>query len=185
VFFRGGGGGPAPFRPPPHGRPHDRRSRHPARRRERGGGRRRRHDRRPPTPVQWSRERVGFYLRKALRLGPLRVNLSRAGVGLSAGVTGARFGVWTRRGIRMSMPAAADSTTASAGPPALRQARPARSRLRSRRRRRPMGASDGPGWACSCSACCWATRCCACGADRPVMDTTADVSLKDGPRYQW
>jgi Protein of unknown function (DUF4236) len=36
---------------------------------------------------------VGWYLRKALRFGPLRVNLSRAGVGLSAGVTGARFGL--------------------------------------------------------------------------------------------
>jgi len=36
---------------------------------------------------------MGFYLRHALRLGPLRVNLSAHGVGLSAGVTGARFGV--------------------------------------------------------------------------------------------
>lgn len=36
---------------------------------------------------------MGFYLRKALRLGPLRVNLSANGIGLSAGVRGARFGV--------------------------------------------------------------------------------------------
>jgi uncharacterized protein DUF4236 len=36
---------------------------------------------------------MGFYLRKALHLGPLRINLSRSGVGLSAGVTGARFGL--------------------------------------------------------------------------------------------
>ena len=36
---------------------------------------------------------MGFYLRKSLRLGPLRVNLSQHGLGLSAGVTGARFGV--------------------------------------------------------------------------------------------
>jgi hypothetical protein len=36
---------------------------------------------------------MGWYLRKALRVGPLRINLSRAGVGLSAGVTGARFGL--------------------------------------------------------------------------------------------
>jgi Protein of unknown function (DUF4236) len=36
---------------------------------------------------------MGFYLRKSLRLGALRVNLSRHGLGLSAGVTGARFGV--------------------------------------------------------------------------------------------
>ena len=36
---------------------------------------------------------MGFSLRKALRLGPLRINLSQHGVGLSAGVTGARFGL--------------------------------------------------------------------------------------------
>ena len=36
---------------------------------------------------------MAWYLRKALRLGPLRINLSRAGLGLSAGVTGARFGL--------------------------------------------------------------------------------------------
>ena len=36
---------------------------------------------------------MGFYLRKALRFGPLRVNLSQHGLGLSAGVTGARFGL--------------------------------------------------------------------------------------------
>src|SRR2546427_10425810 len=35
---------------------------------------------------------MAFYLRKSLRLGPLRVNLSQYGVGLSAGVRGARFG---------------------------------------------------------------------------------------------
>jgi len=32
-------------------------------------------------------------LRRAIRLGPLRINLSRRGVGLSAGVKGARVGV--------------------------------------------------------------------------------------------
>jgi uncharacterized protein DUF4236 len=36
---------------------------------------------------------VGFYLRKSLRLGPLRFNLSKGGVGVSAGVKGARVGV--------------------------------------------------------------------------------------------
>ena len=36
---------------------------------------------------------MGFYLRKSLRLGPLRVNLSAHGIGLSAGVRGARFGI--------------------------------------------------------------------------------------------
>ncbi len=33
------------------------------------------------------------YLRRAFRLGPLRVNLSKRGLGASAGVTGARVGV--------------------------------------------------------------------------------------------
>jgi hypothetical protein len=36
---------------------------------------------------------VAFYLRKSFRLGPLRLNLSKRGVGVSAGVTGARIGV--------------------------------------------------------------------------------------------
>src|SRR5438445_11627482 len=36
---------------------------------------------------------MGFYLRKSLRLGPLRFNLSKGGVGVSAGVKGARVGV--------------------------------------------------------------------------------------------
>ena len=36
---------------------------------------------------------VGFYLRKSFRLGPLRLNLSKRGVGVSAGVTGARIGI--------------------------------------------------------------------------------------------
>src|SRR5438093_385341 len=36
---------------------------------------------------------MGSYLRKALRLGPFRINLSQHGVGLSVGVTGARFGM--------------------------------------------------------------------------------------------
>jgi len=36
---------------------------------------------------------VGFYLRKSFRLGPLRLNLSKRGVGVSAGVKGARVGV--------------------------------------------------------------------------------------------
>jgi uncharacterized protein DUF4236 len=36
---------------------------------------------------------VGLYLRKSVRLGPLRLNLSSYGVGLSVGVKGARFGV--------------------------------------------------------------------------------------------
>ena len=36
---------------------------------------------------------MGFYLRKSFRLGPIRFNLSKSGVGLSAGVKGARIGL--------------------------------------------------------------------------------------------
>lgn len=39
---------------------------------------------------------MGLFLRKALRVGPLRFNLSKSGVGLSVGVTGMRFGVGPR-----------------------------------------------------------------------------------------
>jgi hypothetical protein len=35
---------------------------------------------------------VGWYLRKSLRLGPLRINLSKSGIGASVGVTGLRVG---------------------------------------------------------------------------------------------
>ena len=35
---------------------------------------------------------MGFYLRKALRFGRVRINLSRHGVGCSVGVRGARIG---------------------------------------------------------------------------------------------
>ena len=34
-----------------------------------------------------------FYLRKSVRLGPIRFNLSKSGIGLSGGVTGFRVGV--------------------------------------------------------------------------------------------
>ncbi|MDP2678854.1 MAG: DUF4236 domain-containing protein [Rhodoferax sp.] len=36
---------------------------------------------------------MGFYLRKSISVGPLRFNLSKSGIGVSAGVTGLRFGV--------------------------------------------------------------------------------------------
>ena len=36
---------------------------------------------------------MGFYLRKAFRAGPIRFNLSKSGIGVSAGVTGARIGL--------------------------------------------------------------------------------------------
>jgi hypothetical protein len=39
---------------------------------------------------------MGWFLRKSFRLGPLRFNLSKSGVGVSAGVKGARIGVDAR-----------------------------------------------------------------------------------------
>lgn len=36
---------------------------------------------------------MGFYLRKSFSMGPIRLNLSKSGLGLSAGVKGARLGV--------------------------------------------------------------------------------------------
>ena len=39
---------------------------------------------------------MGFYLRKSIRAGPLRFNLSSSGIGVSAGVKGLRFGVGPR-----------------------------------------------------------------------------------------
>jgi hypothetical protein len=36
---------------------------------------------------------MGWYIRKAIRLGPLRLNLSKSGIGYSVGVKGARVGV--------------------------------------------------------------------------------------------
>lgn len=41
---------------------------------------------------------MAFYLRKHFNMGPLRINLSKGGVGLSAGVTGARVGL-NRKGV--------------------------------------------------------------------------------------
>lgn len=39
---------------------------------------------------------MGFYLRKSLRVGPLRFNLSRSGIGVSAGIPGFRIGMGPR-----------------------------------------------------------------------------------------
>jgi len=39
---------------------------------------------------------MGFYLRKSIKVGPLRFNLSKSGVGVSAGVRGARVGMGPR-----------------------------------------------------------------------------------------
>lgn len=39
---------------------------------------------------------MGFYIRKAIRVGPLRFNLSKSGVGVSAGIKGLRLGTGPR-----------------------------------------------------------------------------------------
>ncbi|ANG64610.1 hypothetical protein A8C75_20455 [Marinobacterium aestuarii] len=39
---------------------------------------------------------MGFYLRKSISVGPLRFNLSKSGIGISAGVIGLRFGIGPR-----------------------------------------------------------------------------------------
>lgn len=39
---------------------------------------------------------MGFYIRKALRVGPLRFNLSKSGIGVSGGVRGLRLGTGPR-----------------------------------------------------------------------------------------
>ncbi len=39
---------------------------------------------------------MGFYLRKSISVGPLRFNLSKSGIGVSAGMKGFRFGVGPR-----------------------------------------------------------------------------------------
>jgi Protein of unknown function (DUF4236) len=39
---------------------------------------------------------MGFYLRKSISVGPLRFNLSKSGIGVSAGITGLRFGAGPR-----------------------------------------------------------------------------------------
>lgn len=39
---------------------------------------------------------MGLYIRKSFSLGPIRFNLSKSGIGISAGVKGARFGVDAR-----------------------------------------------------------------------------------------
>lgn len=39
---------------------------------------------------------MGFYIRKSVRVGPLRFNLSRSGIGVSAGVPGFRVGMGPR-----------------------------------------------------------------------------------------
>lgn len=70
---------------------------------------------------------MGFYLRKSISVGPLRFNLSKSGIGVSAGVTGLRFGVGPRgnyvhmgRGglyYRATLPPSPSSRSSPAHPP--------------------------------------------------------------------
>ena len=39
---------------------------------------------------------MGFYIRKSVRVGPIRFNLSKSGIGVSGGITGLRLGVGPR-----------------------------------------------------------------------------------------
>src|SRR5215212_10053655 len=39
---------------------------------------------------------MGFYFRKSVKLGPMRLNFSKSGIGVSAGVKGARVSVGPR-----------------------------------------------------------------------------------------
>src|SRR6185369_12343663 len=39
---------------------------------------------------------MGFYIRKSVRVGPLRFNLSKSGIGVSAGIPGFRLGMGPR-----------------------------------------------------------------------------------------
>ena len=39
---------------------------------------------------------MAFYIRKAVKVGPFRFNLSKSGVGVSGGVTGLRMGTCPR-----------------------------------------------------------------------------------------
>lgn len=71
---------------------------------------------------------MGFYLRKSISVGPLRFNLSKSGIGVSAGVTGLHFGVGPRgnyvhmgRGgvyYRATLPPSSSSRNSPAWPPA-------------------------------------------------------------------
>lgn len=39
---------------------------------------------------------MGFYVKKSIRVGPMRFNLSKSGVGASIGIKGLRFGTGPR-----------------------------------------------------------------------------------------
>jgi hypothetical protein len=58
---------------------------------------------------------ASFYLRKSLRAGPFRLNLSRSGIGLSVGVPGFRVGAGLE--VTTSIWAATAGTTGRRRPP--------------------------------------------------------------------
>ena len=51
---------------------------------------------RTPTKTSCKGETVGFYIRKSIKAGPFRFNLSKSGLGVSAGVPGFRVGTGPR-----------------------------------------------------------------------------------------
>src|SRR5260221_8770091 len=71
---------------------------------------------------------MGFYLRKSISVGPLRFNLSKSGVGVSAGIRGLRIGSGPRgnyvhmgrHGVyyRASLPSHQSSSPPAVGQPA-------------------------------------------------------------------
>jgi hypothetical protein len=65
---------------------------------------------------------MAFYLRKSIRVGPMRVNLSNSGIGLSAGIPGLRFGTGPRGTyVRMGSGYTVYRSTGGAGRPASRR----------------------------------------------------------------
>src|SRR5689334_13228905 len=70
---------------------------------------------------------MGFYLRNSVSVGPVRFNLSKSGIGVSAGVKGFRVGAGPRgnyvhmgrQGVyyRATLPTSAPSTSVSSTPP--------------------------------------------------------------------
>ena len=42
---------------------------------------------------------MGFYLRKSVRVGPVRFNLSKSGIGMSTGIKGFRVGTGDLRAV--------------------------------------------------------------------------------------
>lgn len=72
---------------------------------------------------------MGFYLRKSVSVGPLRFNLSKSGIGVSAGVRGLRLGSGPRGNyVHMGRHGIYYRATLPSGPTAAKSARPSASR---------------------------------------------------------